>query len=243
MTPSQRQQLEVAVKTPGTYSWRPRIDQPGMVATGEAIPLELPPNRQILDAGSWPGPGHRGWPLEAAIGTLKDSAAASDKVLRMLVMFSEGAGGTTTVEEDVAEQAVALGIPIYPVMIWENWNVRLLALGNPPGGPPVYTDASSPAGSRPGVRLDPYARNPFGRLGTMTGGRSFAPQPDVSGRVISANDLSDILKSVRNDGLSQYVVGFVPQPSSDAPRGHKLEIKLASKSSGQLTGGKRQAIY
>jgi len=42
---------------------------------------------------------------------------------------------------------------------------------------------------------------------------------------------------------SQYVVGFVPQPSSGALNKHKLEIKVASKSSGTLVDGKRTAIY
>jgi hypothetical protein len=55
--------------------------------------------------------------------------------------------------------------------------------------------------------------------------------------------LSEILAGVRNEGLSQYVVGFVPHASFGTPRDHKLEIKLASKSSGQLIGGKRQATY
>jgi hypothetical protein len=84
MTPTQRQQLEVAVKAlAGKNNWSPRIDQPGIVAAGEAIPIELPPSRQIRDAASG-APGNRGWPLEAAIGTLKDANTASGKVLRMV---------------------------------------------------------------------------------------------------------------------------------------------------------------
>jgi hypothetical protein len=44
---------------------------------------------------------------------------------------------------------------------------------------------------------------------------------------VGLHRLSEILAGVRNEGLSQY----------------KLEIKLASKSGGQLIGGKRQTIY
>jgi hypothetical protein len=35
----------------------------------------------------------------------------------MLIMFSDGQPGTTTVPDDVAGQAVALGIPVYPVIV------------------------------------------------------------------------------------------------------------------------------
>jgi hypothetical protein len=58
----------------------------------------------------------RGWPLEAAIGTLNDVSAAPDKVARLLVMFSEGIGATTAIPEDVGNQALDLGIPIYPIV-------------------------------------------------------------------------------------------------------------------------------
>jgi hypothetical protein len=153
---------------------------------------------------------------------LKDLAAAPDKVLRMLVVFSEGVGGTTTVSEDVADQATALGIPIYPVMV--NYqkisNSRGLGGGREPGAGPV-----------------PQPMIAFERLGALTGGLSFEPYDmDVS-------EVRDILEAVKNEGLSQYVAGFVPQPLSGRPREHKLEIRLASKSSGKLLGGRRKAIY
>ncbi len=54
--------------------------------------------------------------------------------------------------------------------------------------------------------------------------------------------MSDILIVVRNEGLFQYVVGFVPE-ASGRPRGHRLEVKLKSKPSGKLRGGKRMAVY
>ena len=55
----------------------------------------------------------------------------------------------------------------------------------------------------------------------MTGGRA------VEYREIDAAALRKILESVKNDGLSQYVVGFVPPSASGKPGEHKLEIKLA----------------
>lgn len=77
----------------------------------------------------------------------------------------------------------------------------------------------------------------------MTGGRSIVPSPEKNDGALVTSELSEILAGVRNEGLSQYVVGFVPHASFGTPRDHKLEIKLASKSSGQLIGGKRQATY
>jgi hypothetical protein len=41
---------------------------------------------------------------------------------------------------------------------------------------------------------------------------------------------------------STYAVGFVPSPSG-ALREYKLEVKLAPKSSGKVTDGKRSAAY
>jgi hypothetical protein len=77
----------------------------------------------------------------------------------------------------------------------------------------------------------------FEALGKMTGGRA-AEYPEID-----AATLSRILQSVKNDGLSQYVVGFAPSSGSAAPREHHLEIKLASKSGRALEGGKRRATY
>lgn len=223
MTPSQRQQVDVAVHSLlSSGRWRPQMwDQPGAVAAGEAIPLELPPNRKIRDAAAWPGTGHRNWPLEAAIGTLKDSAAVPDKALRVLVMFSQEADGTgtTTVAEDVAEQALALGIPVYPVFTHSG------------GGPSMRQWA-----------ID-FPKMSFGRLAQLTGGRPFVPPFETNGGVLNADVLRDILKAVRNDGLSQYLVGFVPGPSAGTKREHKLEIKLVAKSTGELAGGKRRTTY
>jgi hypothetical protein len=85
--------------------------------SGTPIPLDLPPGSSILPATGWPGAGDRGWPLEAAIGALKDAAAGSGKALRTLVEFSEGTGGTTTSSEDVADNALGLGVSVYPVIL------------------------------------------------------------------------------------------------------------------------------
>jgi hypothetical protein len=41
---------------------------------------------------------------------------------------------------------------------------------------------------------------------------------------------------------SSYIVGFVPSPSN-SPRAHQLEVKLAPKTGGKLTDGKKSATH
>jgi VWFA-related protein len=187
-----------------------------------AVTLELPPNRELDPKSEPPKP----WPMEAAIAILNDLAAAPDRVLRTLVVFSEGVGGTTTAPEDVADQANALGIPIYPVMI----NYQKLSNA----GQFRRETPDAPAGPWRSERGLQWMAD-YGRLGKLTGGRSFAPYD------MSAAEVRDILEAVKNEGLSQYVVGFAPQPGP--PREHKLEIKLTSKPSPKLIGGKRKVTY
>lgn len=193
------------------------------ISGDDALMLDLPPNRALDPKSNPPKP----WPLEAAIGTLNDLNATPDNVSRMLVVFSAGVGGTTTAPEDVADRAVDLGISVYPVMI-NYLKIRdAPTFASDPGGGPNVPHRSAPV---LGWMED------FGRLGKLTGGRSFTPSEMSTGGVI------EILETVKNEGLSQYVAGFVPPPSG-SPREHKLEIKLVSKSKGKLIGGKRKVIY
>ena len=200
---------------------RPELLTP---ATGtQAITLSLPGRRDQVGRGPFTNDyptsyfvsaEQRGWPMEAAIGVLNDVASAQDKVSRVMVMFSEGIGATTTIPEDVGNEALDLGIPLYP----------------------VATDYKNHL--HPGV----YPRNlfrmrQFEALGKMTGGRS------VEYTQVDAATLSKILESVRDDGLAQYVVGFVPSSAGGTSKEHRLEVRLKSKSSGTLEGGKRRAIY
>jgi hypothetical protein len=232
LTPSQRKQLDVmadaaAGRLPVSAVlkqwWLPWVDQPGAVAAGEAIPLEVPANRGIIPWYSAGVFGVKGWnwPLEAAIGTLQDSSAERGTVLRSMVMFCLHGDGATTVAEDVVEQSQSLGIPIYPVMTHAgDGNDRFWNSGAPNK---LWTQE-------------------LGRLGEMTGGHSFIPSPGIRGGGIDAAFVRDLLKTIRNESLSQYVVGFMPQ-TAGAVKEHKLEVKLASEFAGKVTGGTRQAIY
>jgi hypothetical protein len=199
-----------------------RRELPPPENNGTRIPLSLPAKREHVGPGPFTddyvtsffvSSASRGWPLEAAIGVLNDVAASPDKVSRVLVMFSEGIGATTTVPEDVGNQALDLGIPIYPIVTnYKN-----------------HIESSWPGNL--------FRMRQFAALGKMTGGRA------VEYPEIDAAALRKILETVESDALSQYVVGFVPNSSGAAPHEHKLEIRLAAKSGRALEGGMRRATY
>ncbi len=211
------QNLTAAFRRILTPVWR--VPEPD----SNTIPLSLPARRDNVDprgtftsdyvTSTFVSAEARGWPMEAAIGTLNQVAAAQDKVSRMLVMFSEGIGATTTIPEDVGNQALDLGIPIYPAVT----NYR------------NHIDRSWPRNF--------FRMHQFAALGKMTGGRA------VEYKAIDAPTLRKILESVISDGISQYVVGFVPQPAVGTPKERKLEIKLVSKSGRAIEGGTRRAVY
>jgi hypothetical protein len=186
------------------------------------IHLSLPRKRDQVDPGPFTNDyvtspfisaEERGWPLEAAIGTLNDATAGPDKVARVLVMFSEGIGATTTIPEDVGNHALDLGIPIYPIAT----NYRNHIQSNFP--------------------RNQFRMHQFAALGKMTGGTAGEYQE------IDAARLAKILGDVKNHGLSQYVVGFVPSSGSGTAKVHHLEVKLVSKSGRSIEGGKRRASY
>jgi hypothetical protein len=164
---------------------------------GANIPLALPPKRDTVGYGPFTGDyqtsyflsnEHRGWPMEGAIGVLNDVAAAQDRVSRVLVMFSEGIGATTTMPEDIGVHALDLGIPIYPVATNYQYHIH-----------------------------DGYPRNlwrmhQFEDLGKLTGGRS------VEYASIDARLLLKILDGFKADALAQYVIGFVPDSNASPKR-------------------------
>jgi hypothetical protein len=157
----------------------------------EVLPLTMPASRTQIESGPFTNDfptsyflssEERGWPMEAAIATLNDVAAAESKVARIFVMFSQGISATTTRPEDVGNRALDLGIPIYPVALNYLWR----------------TDDKFPRNL--------FRMRQFMALGKMTGGRSLQHES------LDANALKKILEQVKADGLSQYVIGFTPSP-------------------------------
>ena len=190
---------------------------------GAVIALTLPPGRERVGPGRYTneyvtspfyGGESRGWTMEAAIGLLSEVSRAQDPVARVLVMFSEGVGATTTIPDDIGNQALDLGIPIYPVATDYKHRINRFMF------PRNY-----------------FRMHEFEALGKMTGGRAFEYA------AVDAKTLRTILDEVVVDALAQYVVGFAPTPSEGAGRQHQLEIRLSSKSAGTVEGGKRRAFY
>jgi hypothetical protein len=158
-----------------------------------AIPIRLPTMRSTVGQGTFTGDyqtsnfissEQRGWPMEAAIGVLSDVAAAQDRVSRVMVMFSEGIGATTTLPQDIGFHALDLGIPLYPVAA--NY-LRHINAGYP---------------------RNQWRMQNFKDLGTMTGGRA------VEYPAIDAPLLLSLLESFKADALAQYVIGFVPDSNA-----------------------------
>jgi hypothetical protein len=266
-------------------------------ASGQDVDIPLPAalavrarERKAQADGHPPQP----WSLAGALAALRDSTvdpgsnkeepAGADKAMaaRALVIFSTGAEGTSITPQDLAGQAVAAGVPIYPVglftfppilpydgygfdgkIFYDDERVSRSMWG--PAGPyiPIWGPADRPdlPADSPPVAL--YFNYPFELLGDLTGGLRFESpnhsQPlGKSGQrfVLGYNanlvfsmtgaETEDILVRVKRHALarfiSNYTVGFVPSPS-DSPREHKLEVKLAPKSSGRVSEGKRSATY
>jgi hypothetical protein len=142
-----------------------------------------------------------------------NDVASAEKVSRLFVMFSEGIGATTTIPEDLGNHALDLGIPVFPIVT-------------------NYQGHITEAWPRNLFRMHEFAS-----LGKMTGGST------VEHQQIDAKTLVRVLQAVKSAGISQYVVGFVPESVTAKPTVHKLEIRLSSKSSGTLEGGTRRATY
>ena len=180
-----------------TRAFRALLNTSYGAAADADIPLALPPIRDKVGRGRFTGQfqtshfvsdENRGWPMEAAIGALTDVAAAQEKVSRVMVMFSEGIGATTTLPEDVGVHALDLGIPIYPVAT----NFQHHITGEWP--------------------RNLWRMHQFEHLGTLTGGRS------VEYESIDAPSLLEILDSFKADALAQYVIGFVPDSNASPKR-------------------------
>ena len=291
-----------------------RLSAPADQASNQDVDIPLPASLAVRDRerkaqakGFPPQP----WSLAGALAVLRDSAgtrvvnqdkASEDKSMaaRALVIFSTGAEGSVLTPQDLADQAVAAGVPIYPVVLppspiplilpYEGYgydcehefdggclydglkyDAQLGSMWGPGGSYLVHDYTIMIPGGNPlgcqncGSLVVHYLNYPFELLGNLTGGLRFEalnhapprkPGESTQGVVISAKnppaysmtggETDDILERIKKHALarfsSTYTVGFVPTPS-DSPREHKLEVKLAPKSNGKVTEGKRSASY
>lgn len=180
-----------------TRDFRGLLNTSFVTEAGVDLPVALPRNRDSVGRGPFTedyqtsyfiSNENRGWPMEAAISVLDDVAKAQDKVSRVMVMFSEGIGATTTLPVDIGVHALDLGIPIYPVAT-------------------NYKDHISP-----GYPRNLWRMRQFESLAQVTGGRA-AELPSIDAPL-----LLRILEAFKADALAQYVIGFAPDSTGSPRR-------------------------
>jgi VWFA-related protein len=195
----------------------------------ELIPISLPPKRKSNQGGTWI--------YESVIGAVHDMAAWPDKSTRLIIVFSDGFNTTTSLPEDAAGAAREAGIAVYPVALG-HWKLveKIRAADQQANADPARPNVgaqqrSSNLHSQEREILD------FASMGELTGGRSFDPF------TVNSDSLRRIAGAMVSLVLSEYVVGFNPDPPGDKPTKHKLAVKLASKELGKITGGTRTIVH
>jgi hypothetical protein len=138
----------------------------------------------------------------------------------MLVVFSDGFPTTNTRPEDAAAVLSELGVTAYPVI-----------LGH------AHVAARKADGQLGWPQMAELFMADFARLAELTEGRSFDP-PEIDVTVVR-----QILGAMAAQALSEYVVGFAPEPSPGGARRHRLEVKLRSKDLGAVRGGVRTVMH
>lgn len=191
----------------------------------DVIPLQLPPKRKADPRGGT-------WLFEAVMGAARDAAASPGNATRMLLVFSDGFPTTDTRPEEGAAVPRDLGVPVYPVLLGHQRYIEEARAVQESG---YNREGVLSQGARDRLaRIEDKERQmeEFGRLGELTGGRSFDP------RFINAEILRQILGAMVAQVRCEYVVGVTLAPSA-RPTARKLEVKLRSKELGKVLGGVR----
>lgn len=193
------------------------------------VPIELPPKRKVGRGGTWI--------YEAVAGAAKDAASAPGTTTRMMLVFSDGFATTDSRPQDVAGLIQELGVPVYPVVLGHG---RIADKARYLRDSGIGRNGQMKEGAQRQLdRLEDQERElrDFASLGELTGGRSFDP-PEVNPTV-----LRQILNAMVGQVISEYVVGFSPQPGDGAGKKHKLQVKLQSKELGKVMGGMRTLVH
>jgi VWFA-related protein len=193
-------------------------------AKGETIELHLPPKRQAP-------PGGATWLYEAVAEVSREAAGTPGDATRMVLVFSDGFPTTNSRPQDAAEVDRELGIPVYPVVLGHR---RLTQQFEAIQATRMPAERPSPVLGHLTTLQNEIAD--FASLGELTGGRSFDP-PEITLSVMRSI-LNTMVALVR----TEYVVGFAPE-TSEAPRQHKLEIRLRDKAAGKVMGGTRTVVH
>lgn len=150
------------------------------------------------------------FPFSAAIATPNDVDKERDAALRLLAVFSEGFGESPATARELVDKANNMGIPLYPVVLdydpySQHWPVS--TTNGMIGGAQVQGPRDQPGDARFFNGSTPIMDR-FAAAGAATGGASFSPPH------LDTDAVRKILETVRNEGVSQYVIGFVPESPS-----------------------------
>jgi VWFA-related protein len=193
------------------------------------VPTVLPKGRSSTSGASWI--------YESVLAIAQDASTSPGTATRPIVVFSDGQTTTTTRAADVVPGLLAQGVSIYPVALGHRQlieEMRAVQEGNYDAAGQLSQNARTRM-----YRLEDREREvkELASLGPLTGGRPFDP-PNLAPDTVRA-----ILAMLTATVASEYVVGFAAAPSTGTARVHKLEVKLRSKETGAVMGGKRAIAY
>jgi VWFA-related protein len=160
------------------------------------------------------------WLFEAIMATARDGAADARPATRMLVVFSDGFPTTNTRPEEAGIVLSGTGMPVYPVILGHS-----------------HIAARKADGQLGWPQMAELFMADFAHLADLTGGRSFDPP------AIDVTIVRQILGAMAVQALSEYVVGFMPEPSPGGARKHRLEVRLRTKELGTVRGGVRTVLH
>jgi len=193
------------------------------------VPISLPSKRKSNQGGTWI--------YESVIGAVGDMITWQGKSTRLIIIFSDGFNTTTSIPQDAAKVAREAGIVVYPVALghWKLVAKIERAQQQANANPSRPNDsAQMRVGQLQNQELEIVN---FASMGELTGGRSFDPV------MMSSDSMRRILNGMVGLVLSEYTVGFAPDPPGETPAKHKITVKLASKGTGKLTGGTRTIVH
>jgi VWFA-related protein len=211
------------------------------------IQLELPPKRKG---------GPDTWIYEAVIAAARDAmprpyvssdieyrpvAQPRDETISqgnvLMMVFSDGIPTTNSVPEDASAVCQRLGVPVYPVVLCHNLLLDRIKQVQETGRDRQGNLTSAANARMMDLRAAEKHVEDFGRLGELTGGRSFdSPQ-------LSLEAMRQILSFMVGQVRNQYVAGFVPEKTGAPERQHKLEVRLLDKGTGKVVGGSRTVVH
>lgn len=179
------------------------------------------------------------FPFSAAIATLNDIDKGRDTALRLLAVFSEGLAEPPRKVQELIGKANDMGIALYPVVLdYDQYfqHPSGFRIGGAMEGTPIEGPGDQPGDPKHFNATTPIIDR-FAGVGAATGGAAFSPPR------LDTDTVRRILETVRNAGVSQYVVGFAPESTSVPARSHKLEVRLKVKSKDRMINGRRETSY